>query len=214
MPPSLFPRRASLGGCAALGLLLALAGCDVIPPPTDDPTRFYVLSSAPAAEAAVPAPGALRVGLKAVRLEGYLKRLQIVVRTGPNEVEYRDFRRWAEPLDAALARTLRAGLLAAPGVAQVYAEPFPVDQDRDYDVTVEVLRCEGEAPGSGKASASLTARVEVSTAGPGARVVARRLFVAPAAAWDGTNFDQLAGLLSRDVAALAQDVAAGLPPKG
>ncbi len=207
--------RASLGLLAATGLLVVLAGCDVIPPPTDDPTRFYVLSAAPGAgQQAAPAPGAVRIGLKAVRLEGYLKHIQIVVRTGANEVEFRDFRRWAEPLDAAVYRALRSRIMAAPGVAQVYAEPFPADQDRDYDVSVDVLRCEGEMTSSGKYVASLAAEVEVSTAGANPRVVARKLFTAPAAGWDGTNFDALAGLLSKDIASLALDVVADLPPKG
>jgi uncharacterized lipoprotein YmbA len=149
-----------------------------------------------------------------VKVEGYLKRREIVVRSGANEVSFRDYRRWAEPLEAAIQRSLRSGLLAAPGVGQVYTEPFLSEQERDYDVSVEVLRFEGDAAPSGKFTASVTAMVEVSTAGTSPRVVSRRLFVAPAAAWDGSNFDQLAGLLSRDVAALAQDIAAGLPPRG
>ena len=62
---------------------------------------------------------------------------------GENEVEFRDYRRWAEPLDAGVARVLRARLLASPDVAQVYAEPFPADQDRDFDVSVEVTQVRG-----------------------------------------------------------------------
>lgn len=209
------PGASPLRLLAAAGLLAILAACDVIPPPQDDPTRYYVLSdSAAAAPAPAQAQGSARIGLRTVKIEGYLKRREMVVRSGANSVSFRDYRRWAEPLEAAIQRSLRSGLLASAGVGQVYTEPFLSEQERDYDVSVEVLRFEGEAGPSGKFTASMTAMVEVSTTGAGPRVVSRRLFVAPAAAWDGSNFDQLAGLLSRDVAALAQDIAAGLPPRG
>jgi hypothetical protein len=98
-------------------------------------------------------------------------------------------------------------------VAQVYAAPFPGDQDRDFDVAVDVRRCEAEADGTGARTASLAATVEVWTAGPSPRLVARRSFVAAPAAWDGSDYGQLAGLLSADVAALAREIASALPAK-
>jgi uncharacterized lipoprotein YmbA len=192
---------------AALGLLGILSGCNVAQPAQDDPTRYFVLSD-PAGPAAATAGGA-RVGLKAVRLEGYLKHREMVVRSGENEVEFRDYRRWAEPLDAAIGRVLRARLLAAPEVAQVLSEPFPLDQERDLDVAVEVRRCEGFVTRSGF-GAGFAATFEVATAGPNPRVLARRTFVAPDAAWDGRDFDKLASLLSADASALGQEIAAAI----
>src|SRR5579862_2911754 len=103
---------------ALLGLAAAVAGCNIVPPPTEDPTRYYVLSEMPAPAAA--AAGTLRVGLRAVRLEGYLKRREMVVRTGANEVEFRDYRRWAEPLDGAIARVVRSALLASGPVGEAW----------------------------------------------------------------------------------------------
>jgi uncharacterized protein len=197
--------------CAVLGVLGLLAACNVVPPPQDDPTRYFVLSD-PAFEAAqAPAAGALRIGLKAIRLESYLGRKEMVVRTGENEVEFRDFRRWAEPLGAAIGRVVRLRLLEAPGVAQVLTEPFPMGHDRDFDVSIDVRRCEGSLDPSGKYSASLSATIEVSTAGASPHVVARRLFTAPAGAWDGRDFDRLASLLSADVSALGQEAASAIP---
>jgi len=212
MTPMNEPRVFSLGRLAAAGLLVALAACDVIPPPQDDPTRYYILSGG-AAPAANPAPGAARLGLRTVRLEPYLSRREMVVRTGANEVAFKDYRRWAEPLESAIARELRADLLSSPSVAQVHSEPFLSGDARDYDVSVEVTRFEGVAA-SGRFSASLTAVVEISTAGDSPHVVSHKVFVAPAAAWDGSNYEQLAAALSRDVAALAQDIVAELPPRG
>ncbi len=202
-----------LAALAAAGLLGALAACNVAQPAQDDPTRYYVLSDGPAQAVQPQAPAGARVGLRAVRLEGYLKHREIVVRTGENEVEFRDYRRWAEPLDAAITRVLKAGLLGSAQVSQVSTEPFPLDQERDYDVAVEVRACEGAAGRSGSFGASFSAMVEVSTAGPSPRVVARRLFVAPGAAWDGRNFDRLASLLTADVSALSQEILSEIPAR-
>jgi uncharacterized lipoprotein YmbA len=194
-----------------LGLAGALAGCSVVPPPLEDPTRYFVLSGVPAS--ATPAEGGLRIGVRTVRLAGYLNRREMVVRAAANEVEFRDYQRWAEPLDAAIARVLRSALQASGRVAQAWAEPFPVDQERDYDVAIEVTRCEGVKAGSGRFEATLSAVAEVWTAGPNPRSVARRVFTAPADSWDGRDFDRLAALLSSDAAALGREVLAAVPPK-
>jgi uncharacterized protein len=208
-------RPRSLIRCAALVLLASLAGCNVIPPPQDDATRYFVLSDSASPESpAQPAPaqGGLRLGLRAIRLEGYLKNRSMVVRSGPNEIRFEDYRRWADPVDAAISRVLRSSLLAAPSVARVFTEPFPFDQARDYDVSIEVTRFEGALSG-GKYEASVSATIEISTTGPNSRVVSRRNFEAPAEAWDGADFGQLAALLNRDVAALAQEVVAEVPAR-
>jgi uncharacterized lipoprotein YmbA len=202
-----------LAWCAAAGLLAVLAACNVVPPPQDDPTRYFVLSDPASQAVQAPVAGAVRIGLMPVRLESYLRRKEMVVRTGDNEVEFRDFRRWAEPLEAAIGRVVRLRMLGAPEVAQVYAEPFLPDQERDYDVSIDVRRCEGSQAPSGKFSASLSATIEISTAGASPRVVARKLFTAPAGAWDGRDFGQLASLLSAEVAALGQEVVADIPAR-
>ncbi len=189
----------------------ALAGCNVVPPAQDDPTRYFVLSGVPAP--AAPVQGNLRVGVRTVRLAGYLNRREMVVRVGPNEVEFRDYRRWAEPLDAGITRVVRSALLASGQVSQAWDEPFPAEQERDYDMVIEVTRCEGAAAGSGRFEAHLSALAEIWTAGPNPRSVARRVFTAPAEAWDGRDYDRLAALLSGEAAALGRDLLAALPAK-
>jgi uncharacterized lipoprotein YmbA len=202
--------------CAAVGLLGAFAGCSVIPPPQEDATRYFILSGgAPEGAAQAPAaPGSLRIGLRLVALESYLDHPTMVVRTGANEIRFEDFRRWAEPLDAGITRVLRARLLASPEVAQVYVEPFPLDQERDFDVSIKVVRCEGTGTSAGKYVASLEATIEVSAPGATPRIVSRKVFVAPDQAWDGSDFGRLASLLTADVGSLAREVLAGIPPKG
>ncbi len=211
-PPLLSARRllASLVLPALLGLL---SGCNVAQPAQDDPTRYFVLSDPAGTPVQGPSAGGVRLGLKAVRVESYLKRREIVVRTGENEVEFRDYRRWAESLEVALPRVLRARLLQSADVAQVSTEPFAVDQERDYDVSVEIRRCEGLGRRSGRFGASFVAAFEISTPGPNPRVIARKVFTAPDASWDGGDFDRLAALLSADAAALGAEVIASLPPR-
>jgi uncharacterized lipoprotein YmbA len=207
MIPNQLTRRRLLAA-SALGLMGVLAGCNVAQPAQDDPTRYFVLTE-PAATAAA-TPGGARIGLRSVHLEGYLKHRERGVRTGANEVEFRDYRRWAEPIDVALGRVLRASLMDSSGVAQVVGEPFPLDLERDYDVAIEVRRCEGIATRSEGYGASFVATFEVSTTGANPRIVAHKTFVAPGSAWDGHDFGQLASLLSADAAALGQEIAAAI----
>jgi uncharacterized protein len=213
MKPTTLSVLRPLASLTAFLFLGALSGCNVVQPAQDDPTRYFVLSD-PAAQAtpAIPSPTAPRLGLRAVRLESYLKHREMVVRAGANELQFKDYRRWAEPLDAAVARVLRTSLLASPGVAQVLTEPFPFDQPRDLDVSIDVRRCEGVIEGS-RYKAEFSAMIEISTGGSDPKVVVRKLFVAAPADWDGTDYDRLASLLSDDVSALGLEVASDIPAK-
>ena len=195
--------------------MLFAAGCNLIPAPTPDSTRYYVLAGPALGAAGVPpVTGALRLGLRNVEVASYLKKGSLVVRTGENEVRFPDEARWGDPLEREILSSLRGQLLAAPAVGRVFVQPFPFDEPRDYDVSVRVIRCEGVDPaGGGKASVSFTAMLEITTSGAAGEVVARKRFVAPEAAWDGKDFGRLAAELSNAVAALSQEVVAALPAK-
>lgn len=207
-PPAILPLLAS-----AL-CLLAAAGCNVIPPLQTDATRFYVLSGPALAESgALPGAGALRLGLKAVEVAPYLRKGSLVVRAGDNEVAFRDDARWAEPIEQEIAGALRQRLLASPAVGRVLVSPFPFEQARDFDVSVQVLHCEGVREGGSGAVARFAATIEIATVGKDGRVVVRKMFVAPDAAWDGKDFARLAALLSESVGTLGQEVVAALPEK-
>ena len=198
-----------------LFVALLATGCRILPAPQTDPAHFYTLGGK-AADAPAPAlAGTLRLGLRPVELPAYLQNRAFVVRQGGSEIRYQPNHRWAEPLDEAVARVLRARLLAAPAVAAVYPAPFPLDEPRDFDVTVRVLRCEGERSPEGKATTRFAALIEIirmGGAGGAAReTVARTSFTAPATAWDGSNFAAFAAALGDAVAALGQEIATSLP---
>jgi uncharacterized lipoprotein YmbA len=195
-----------------LGLLLG--GCSVLPEAQVDPTRYYVLAGAAPAEVGAPAPAsALILGLKPVQLPPYLEKISVAVRHGTNELVYNDYARWAEPLDAGIARVLRARLIASPAVSRVFAAPFPFDQARDYDIAVSVIRCEGAQAG-GRSVARFAAVMEITTGGESSRLVARRVFTAPERAWDGKDYGALVQALSEDVGDLCTEVVGALPAAG
>lgn len=91
----------------ALAGLPVLTGCLNLKP-RPETARHLVLEPglpAPAPAPAVPSTG-LAVGLGAIRLPAYLDRPAVVIRAGGTELRYAEDLRWAEPLDAGIARVL------------------------------------------------------------------------------------------------------------
>jgi uncharacterized lipoprotein YmbA len=207
-----------LAGLASAALAVAatvlLAGCSVFPKPQTDPTRFYVLTgpSIPTVAAAMPV-GTLRVGLQTVRTAPYLDGKSMIVRRGDNEIDYRDFARWAEPLSTGVGRILGAQLLASGQVGRVYPYPFPLDVSRDVDVTLSIVRCEGVVKADGTAAASFACMVEVTDARADGAVRMRRLFNAPETTWNEGDYSALARQLSDAIAQLSVEVLAALPAR-
>jgi uncharacterized lipoprotein YmbA len=201
------------GGPLAWAAAFLLAGCNLLPPPTSDPTRYFVLTGpALAAGSSDAGIGSLRLGLKAVQVPEYLRGRAMVLRDGANELVLQDYARWAEPLQQGLTRVLKAELLADHSVGRVDTAPLPFEADRDYDVGIDIVLCEGAAEGA-RHVARFEAVIEISTVGPQAHVVARRDFVAPEAGWNGTDYGRLAGELSQDAAALGREILSALPAK-
>ncbi|OIR04355.1 hypothetical protein GALL_135550 [mine drainage metagenome] len=202
--------------CAAtfLGLALALvtnSGCQVIPAPQPDPTHYYTLSLPDSVETTVPSSSTgLRVGLNRVDLAPYLRKGVLVVRKGGNEVVFNDFARWAEPLDAGISRSLQMCLSADPRISHVSVAPMSIDERRDYDVTIHVRRADGVLGASG-ATVRFVAVIDIARPGEPPHLEVQKAFNAPATAWDGHDYAALASDLSKDVVALAREIADSLP---
>ena len=195
------PRKKNFPGLgfAALGFLL-VAGCNIIPEAQIDPTRFYVLST-PAA-AAAPA-----VHLRPVALASYIKSKPMIVRRGDNEIEFREYARWGEPLELGIGRVLREELLARGAASAVLASGMrAVDVDYDYELTVRVLECEGSVTGT----VLFRAVWELSTTGTTPKIVAHGDFHPTDIRWDTKTESSLASKLSEAVAALSGEIAAAL----
>jgi uncharacterized lipoprotein YmbA len=137
-------------GCVAARLLvvsvLALTGCRGVA----DPTRYYVLSPAPAVpdDSTRATVSKAAVGVGPVLIPRYLDRLQIVTRGDNDEIEISEYRRWAEPLESGIAQVLADNLATQVSSERIAVFPWPGAAARvlDYQVVVMVLRFEG-SPG-------------------------------------------------------------------
>lgn len=202
-----------LGRVAVLGaVLVAWTGCLSVPIPQAeaDPARFYVLGPVTPASAN-PAAAGPAVHLQPVEVASYLRARLMIVRRGDNEIQFREFARWGEPLELGVARVLREELLArgAAGHVQTGGLRAP-NEDFGYTVAVRVLACEGGADGSVLFRAAWEVAPVTAAAGgtPGA---AKRGEYRPAnLRWDARTEASLAAQLSTAVAGLAGEIAAAL----
>jgi uncharacterized lipoprotein YmbA len=154
-PAAVFP-------CALLLFILAFTGCQSLRPVTDL-TRYYVLSASAAASTRDYSNQALTIGIAPPELPGYLQNSRIAVRTGTNEINYSEYRQWAEHLDKGIQRVLASDLstlLPSARVissawqsgdvkAEVYVSFQRFELDQNGDATLE---CEWRilSPGGGR----------------------------------------------------------------
>lgn len=183
----------------SLSALLFSACSSILPEAQSDPTRYYVLT-APATVST--GTGDAVLGLRNVEVASYLRSRSVIVRKGEHEVEFREFARWGEALEAGIARVLRENLIASGAVAQVAVVPFALDVERDHDLAVRVLACEGEDGGGVR----FRAMWELWSTGAGAEVVQRGDYEARGLTWDGRNEASLAAALSQAVAGLGAEI--------
>jgi uncharacterized lipoprotein YmbA len=189
-------------------LLLALAGCSFVPEAQSDPTRFYVLSADGTRSDL--RPNAPLVFLRDVELASYLRSRPLVVRRGENEIEFREFSRWGEPLELGIARVLREELVARGAASGVRAAGARRDSlAHDLVLNVRVLACEGGANGS----VIFRAVWDLSSTSGTPGLVARGEYRASGLRWDGKSEASLVGQLSQAVVGLAGEIAAALEKK-
>jgi uncharacterized lipoprotein YmbA len=104
------PGRRALVALACCALALA-GGTGCVSLKRTPEARFFVLRALAEPPAAPQPPAAFRlVGMLPVSIPGYLDRAQLVTWTRPGELRVDEFLRWAEPLDAAITRTLAENL--------------------------------------------------------------------------------------------------------
>ena len=191
-----------------IGLLLLAAGCSFMPEAQSDPTRYYVLSTEGGGTAL--RPEAPLIHLREVELASYLRSRPLIVRRGENEIEFREFSRWGEPLELGIARVLREELVARGAASGVRAAGGRRDSlALDLVLTVRVLACEGGANGS----VLFRAVWEVSTTASSPRVVGKGDFRPMNLRWDGKSEAALVGQLSQAVAGLAVEIAGAIEKK-
>ena len=197
--------RRSLSLAALAVATMCVTGCSILQP-RPDRTRYYFLSAVagPGQPSEQPVGGDLTVGLGPLKLPDYLSRTERAVRVGPNQLRYIEDDRWAEPMDANVARVLSQNLTAHLGTARVVVLPTLQAARRTYDVPLEILRFESTANGN----AELHARWGIKDAQTGEIVLTTETHVAESA--QGADAAAAVAALSRALDRWSEEIAAAV----
>ncbi len=208
---SAFGLRPSDFPWAALGLAALAAGCSMFKPAQNE-TRYYLLTPASSGTATSHTNTATRVcaiRVRPVELADYLQTKDIAVRTGPNQMKFALFHRWAEPLDAGIRRVLVEDLRFSPLVRQALTDEPAPERLPVYTLSMRVLACEGVSTNQ-SGSTAFEAAWELTGPGPNGVVLDHGVFRAPPATWPVGDYAQLAAQLSQSVADFTQAVLTAL----
>lgn len=194
-----------------LVVAIGLAGCAV-----SDPTQYYALgqSSARRAEstasasigstpASRPDPAAaVSIGVGPVIIPGYLRRSQIVTRSGADHLELATFQRWAEPLEDGIARILAEQIGDRVPTERIVVYPWrgAIARALQYQVVVAVMRFDGSQGGD----VMLDARWRILGKN-GAELAFKRSMITDTAA--GPGIQPVIAAMTRALVSLGQDIA-------
>ncbi len=111
-----------------ISLALALASCS-----NPNPT-FYLLST----EGTPPKGGGTGIGVGPVTLAEYVDRENLVIQTGPNEIQVAESHLWAGDLDASVERVLASNLGYRLKTGNVRTYPWRKESEIDYQVIIDI----------------------------------------------------------------------------
>jgi uncharacterized lipoprotein YmbA len=178
-----------------------LAACALGPRP--DRSRFFTLAPITADSAGVAPAGGTdgSLGLGPIAFPGYLDRMSIVRRTGPNEIAISATDRWAEPLREAFRTTLQQDLVVLLGMPRIVLYPWVRTERPDLAIDVEVLRFESRADGD----ADLAAKWHLVRVADGTVLLGRTSQIDGHAG--GSDTDAAVAALSRALGELSREIA-------
>ncbi len=197
--------KQSLAASLALSLVLT-AGCTG----TSQPSRFYLLSAMPEADARsyeMADEKGVAIGVGPVTVAEHLDRPQIIRRESRNKLDLSEFDRWAEPVQANLARVLALNLGHLLSTQQITTHPWPRTWHLDYQVIVYVWQFDSDE--NGKVVLRAHWMVLDST---GRNVIAQRLADISKTVPAG-DYEAIAAAQSQAVAELSRDIAEVIPGK-
>lgn len=118
----------------AIAAAASLAACG-----SSAPARYYTLGATAVAAATPPLAGrSIIVG--PIEFPPYLDRPQMAIRRTGGEIEFRQFDRWAQPLESSFTSTLTDDLIVLAGTQQVFAAPVPRELPGDFQLLARVSR--------------------------------------------------------------------------
>ena len=124
--------------------LLLLAGCASTAKKT---SRFYVLSPMAGIETAKQVvsaeTGNISISIGPISLPKYLRKSQIVTRTGNNELHLAEFDRWAGKIEEDIGRVIAENLTNLLSTDKVLTYPAIGALDTDYRIEMGVSMFEG-----------------------------------------------------------------------
>lgn len=177
------------------------------------PSDFYLLSyetPQPEEGATTTARPGPALGIGPIEFPQYLDRPQIVTRDGTNQLVIQEFSRWGGRLKENFTTVLTQALSAELETDRVSIYPWNLSAPIEYQVTVQVFAFDSDADGRSTLDARWSL-IELKT--QRVLVMARSTYreVAEPAAEDeddGVDYEAVAAAMSRDVAALAREIAA------
>ncbi len=134
-------RPRHVGLLALLALSCILAACA-----ESQPSRFYMLSSLPPAEASGSGKP-LSVGVGPISMPEYLNRQQIVTRETDTKLSLAEFDRWGEPLGDLFSQVMAANLSSLLQTERVYSLPRRRTASLDYQVEIDIHRFDADQLG-------------------------------------------------------------------
>ena len=127
-----------------VGIALGLTACVGGRSPE---ARFFQLQPGqPGTDAAAIDPS-IFIAVTTVNLEAYLRKPQMADRIQPHEVRYREFRRWAEPLDRNITRVITENLRHLLKTDLVASAPQIQPDQKIISLLVEIKRFERQPDG-------------------------------------------------------------------
>ncbi len=110
------------------------------------PSQFFVLDTA--IEQAISNDlSTLQIGIGPIAIPGYINRPQIVTKTNSAEVQFDEFARWAEPIDAMFTRTLAQNIKVLISSQNIYSHPWTKLVNLDYRISAKVIKFENDIQG-------------------------------------------------------------------
>jgi uncharacterized protein len=179
-------------------LIVVCTGCRSITPSM----TYYLLNpvtAGPTSPADADGQTAMIVGIRPIELPGYINRVQMVKRTGQNQLEIASYHRWADYPDRMIQRVLGENLQLLMADARVYSAPWPAGLKPDVTVDFAFLELIGTTDKKMMLSAlwTVTGKEDPS--------LSHRTTLSETMA--GTGFDDLAAAHSRALEILSRDVA-------
>lgn len=141
----------------------------------------------------------LTIGIGPIDFPDYLRRLEVVTRASPNQLDLSAEKRWGEPLDKNFARVFSENISRLLNTQRIEKYPWPVRTHIDYQIEVNVQRFETTSDGQSQ----LTARWVIKD-GTGVDLYASET---SASTQVGPGETGASAALSSDLATLSREVA-------